>query len=429
MKRKKLWIGLGVGVIVALVIGLNIYRSSQETKLAVPVFRVKQENIEEKVLANGRVEVVNKEEITARANAMVQEVLVKEGDRVRAGQVLVKLDTAELARDLKREEANLAFEQANLAKARASARPQEVAQDREALKQAETAYDNARTRYSRNQALYKDGAVSKEALETAYTDYITAETGYRSAQQRLSLRLAGETAENKRAAEAQVRQAEVAVNLAREQLARAEVKASMDGVVLSLGAEKGKYITVGASLAVVGDTARLQVKADVSESDGGRLAVGQPVKITAPALPEEEFAGEVSRVGAAAVTKTKTNGEQTDVRVTVDITRFNAKLKPGYTVDLTITTASKKDALVVPYEAVMEKNKLKEVFILEKGKAVRKPVRTGVGNELYITVEKGLIAGDKVVVSPPDKLKTGSGVTEQPYEEDTASKDKKGDEQ
>lgn len=427
MKRKKLWIGLGVVFIIALVVGLNLYRNSQDTVLAVQSFEVKQENIEENVLASGKVEVVAKEEITARTNAMVIDVPVKEGDRVKAGQVLVKLDTAELAKDLQREEANLAVQRANLAKARASARPQEVEQDRADLKRAETAYKNAKAKYERNQTLYQQGAISKEALETAYAEYISAEAGYRSAQQRLSLRLAGDTAENKRAAEAQVKQAEVAVNLAGEQLARAEVKASMDGVVLSLGAEKGKYLTVGASLAVIGDTGRLQVKADVSESDSGRLAVGQPVKITASALPEEEFAGKVTRVGAAAVTKTKNSGEQTEVQVTVDITRFNAKLKPGYSVDLTITTASKSKALVIPYEAVVEKNKQKEVYVVVKGKAEKRPVRTGMGNELYVTVEKGLNRGDKVVVNPPDKLKAGAAVKETPYEAVKPDKDKKGD--
>jgi HlyD family secretion protein len=428
VRKKKLWIGLGVVVLLALLVGLNFYRGSQETKVAVQYFEVKQEDIEESVLAGGKVEVVGKEEITARVNAMVQDVLVKEGDRVKAGQVLIKLDTAELARDLQREEANLALQRANLARTRAAARPQEVAQDRASLKQAETAYNNAKAKYDRSRTLYDQGAVAKEALEAAYAEYIAAETAYTSARQRLSLRLEGDTAENKRAAEAQVRQAEVAVDLAREQLARAEVKASMDGVVLSLAAEKGKHVTVGAGLAVIGDTGRLQVKADISESDSGRLAVGQPVKITAAALPEEEFAGEVTRVGAAAVTRTKNSGEQTEVRVTVSITKFNEKLKPGYTVDLTITTASKNKALVIPYEAVTEKNKRKEVFVVDKGRAVKKPVTTGMGNELYLTVEKGLKAGDKVVVNPPDKLKDGAAVKETPYEAAKPVNGRKGEE-
>lgn len=425
MKKKKLWIGLGIVVLLALIIGFNIYRSRQTTAVTVQFFPVKQENIEERVLASGKVEVVAKEEITARTNAMVVDVLVKEGDRVKAGQVLVRLDTAELARELKRAEADLAFQQANLAKARAAARPQEVARDQAALKQAETAYNNAKAKYDRNRSLYQQGAVSKEALEMAYGEYISAQSAYSSARQQLSLRLEGDTAETKRALEAQVKQAQVAVDLAGDQLARAEIKAPMDGVVITLDAEKGKYVTTGASLAVVADTRRLLVKADVSESDSGRLAVGQPVKITTSALPDMEFAGEVTRVGAAAVTKTKSSGEQTDVQVTVSITKFNEKLKPGYNVDLTITTASKSRALVVPYEAVLEKNKRKEVYVIEKGRAAKKTVTTGVGNELYITVEKGLNKGDKVVVNPPDKLKDGAVVREEPYETDNAAKDKK----
>ena len=423
MKKKKLWIGVGIAVVIGLVVGINILRSGQETGMVAQVFQVKEGKIEEKILASGKVEVVKKEDINARTNAMVQEVLVNGGDRVKRGQVLVKLDTDQLTRDLKREEANLAVQKASLAKTKATARPQEVEQDKAALKRAEVVFSTTKTKYQRTQVLFQEGAISQEELESAYKEYIAAETEYRSAQQRLSLRLAGETGETIRAQEAMVKQAEVSANLAREQLAGAAVKASMDGVVLALEVEKGQYVNTGTPLATIGDLGRLQVEADINESDSGQLVLGQPVKITSSAVPGEEFAGEISQVGAAAVTKVKSGGEQTEVPVTVSVTRFDAKLKPGYTVDLTITTASKSKALFVPYEAVIEKNKIKEVFVVEKGKAKKRQVQTGIGNELYLTVEKGLRRGDKVVVNPSEKLKDGSVVKETPYQGDTGKGD------
>ncbi len=410
MKRKKLLIGLGITFFILLIVGLNIYRNLQGTDIPVQVFDVKQEKIEETVLASGRVEAVKKEEIVARTNAMVQDVLVREGDRVKAGQILVKLDTAELANSLKREEANLAVQRANLAKSRAGSRPQQVEQDRAELKRTQAAYNTAKSKYDRTQILFKEGAVSKEALEAAYAEMVTAESGYRSAQQRMSLSLEGDTRESIQALEAQVRQAEVAVALAREQLGQAEVKASMDGVVLTLEAEKGKYVNTGTVLVVVGDPTEMQVKADVSESDAANLTVGQPVKLTSSAVLDREFSGEVARVGASAVTKTKSGGEQTDVQVIVRITDGSPMLKSGYTVDLKITTASNPKALVIPHEAVLEKNRVKEVFIVQKGKAFKQRIWTGIGNELYITVEKGLKKGDRIVVNPPDKLVSGSAV-------------------
>lgn len=416
MKRKKLLIGLSIAVLLSLIIGLNIYRNLQGTTTPVQVFKVKQEKIEENILASGKVEAVEKEEITARTNAMVQDVSVQEGDLVKAGQVLARLDGAELVRSLRQEEANLAVQRANLAKADAGARPQQVAQDRAELKRAEVAFAAAKAKNERSQNLYKEGAISKEELEAAYTEFITAETSYRSAQQRLSLSLEGETKESVQALRAQVKQAEVAVALAGEQLAQTEIKASMDGVVLSLEVEKGQYVTTGTILVTVGNPGLLQVKADISETDGGNLSIGQPVKITCSAIPDGQFTGEVTRVGAAAVTKVKSSGEQTDVRVTVSITDTGTKLKPGYTVDLNITTASKPKALVIPHEAVIEKNKIKEVFVIENKKAVKHRIQTGIGNELYLTVEKGLREGEKVVVNPADKLTSGSPVAETPYE-------------
>lgn len=416
MKRKKLWIGLGLAVIIVLMVGLNIYRNHQEAVTVVQVFQVKQDKIEETVLASGKVEVPEKQEITARTNAIIQEVRVAEGDAVQKGQVLLKLDTTELLRNLKREEANLALQQANLAKSKAGARPQEIEQDKAAVKRAEVAYATAKAKYERNQVLYREGAISGESLDTSYQEFVAAESEFRSAQQRLSLRLAGDTRESIKAQEAQVKQALLATELAREELARAEVTAPMDGVILSLQAEKGKYVTVGTPLAVIGSSGKLQVRAEINEADSGNLKTGQPVKITSSALPKEEFFGKIIRVGAAAQTKAKSNGEQTDVQVLVGLSPGQRGLKPGYSVDIKITTASKANGLVVPYEAVLEKGKVKEVFVVDKGKARKRRVETGIGNELYLTVEKGLKLGDKVIVNPPDKLRDGSAVEETPYQ-------------
>lgn len=416
MKKKKIWIGMGLAVLAGLIIVLNVYRNSAAAQIPVQVFKVKQAKIETNVLASGKTETAEKEDITARTNALIQEVLVRESDTVKAGQVMVRLDSSELARNLEREEANLAVQKANLAKAQAAARPQEVEQGKAELKRAEVAYKNADAKYRRCQTLFDEGGIPREELETAYAEYVAAETEYSSSQQRLSLLLAGETKETIQALQAQVSQAELAVSLAGDQLNQAEIKAPMDGVVLSLEAEKGNYVTTGTLLAVVGNPAQLQVKADVTESDGGNLAVGQPVKITCPALPDSEFAGKVTRVGAAARTRTKSTGEQTDVTVTVSLTNFADRLKPGYTVDLDITTAANPRALVIPYEAVVEKNRVKEVFVISNGKASICRIVTGIGNELYITAEKGLRAGDNVVVNPPDTLKSGAQVKATEFE-------------
>lgn len=416
MKNRRLWIGLGVAIFLSLIIGLNIYRNTGETRIPVQVFKVTQEKIEENILASGKVESAEKEEIVSRTSAIVQDIFVREGDSVKEGQVIMRLDTAELTHNLKREEANLAVQKANLAKAGAGARPQELAQYRAEVDRTKVIFDSAKAKYERSKNLFEEGAISKENLEAAYVEYVTAEAGYSSAQQKLSLGREGDTEENIRALQAQVLQAETAVELAREQLAEAEIKAPMKGVILSLDAEKGRYITTGTILAVVGNPDKMQVKADVSESDGGDLAVGQPVKITCPAIFGAEFTGKVTRVGVAAITKEKSSGEQTDVRVTVSINGFDRQLKQGYSVDLIITTASKPRALAIPHEAVIEKNKIEEVFVIEKDRVAKRRVKTGIGNELYITIEKGLTTGDKIVVNPPDKLKTGSLVKETPYE-------------
>lgn len=156
----------------------------------------------------------------------------------------------------------------------------------------------------------------------------------------------------------------------------------------------------GTLLAVVGKPEKLKVKAEINEADAGRLALGQPVNITSSAVADARFAGLVSKIGPSAVSMTGSGEEQADLEITVSITEANSRLKPGYTVDLSIVTASKSDALVIPHESVIEKNGVKEVFVVEKEKAFKRRIQTGISTEVYVTVEDGLQLGDTVIVSP-----------------------------
>ncbi len=405
MKRKKIIIGAAVVLLIALIIGGNIYKNSKDKGISVQTFKVKKENLEQVVLASGKVEVSNKRELTAQTSATVQRVFVEVGDRVKSGQVLVKLDTTELERQLKQDQANLAVQQANLAKANTGARSQVIEQDKASLTKAETVLNNAKLKLDRSTQLYNQGAISSESLEADKLAYVSAQTEYRTAQERLSLDRSGATGQELAALQAQVQQARLAVQLAQEQIDKASVKAPIEGVVLSLDTEEGSYVNVGTRLVSVGDRSRLIVKSEVSETDSNNLRVGQPVTITAAAVEEGSYKGKVTRVSPVATTSMKDQAEQTNVEITVEIIKFDNRLRPGYNVDLNISTANLKKVPVIPYEAIVEKGSSKSVFVLKDNHVSLKKIEVGVGNELYQHVKKGLNEGEVVVINPPDKLK------------------------
>lgn len=405
-RKKKIIIGAAMAALVLLIIGVNIYKNSGEKGIPVEAFQVKKKNLEQVVLASGKVEVQDKQEYTAQVAATVTKIYVSTGDRVKAGQLLMQLDTAQLERQLKQDQANLRVQEANLAKARSGARSQVIEQDRANLKKAETAFQNARAAFERTNQLFQAGAVSQESLENAKLNYVTAEAEYRSAQKRLEMDLAGESGPELAALEAQVQQAKVAVELTEDLIAKASVRAGMNGIVLSVDLEEGSYAAIGAPLISIGNPQRLIVKSEVSESDSGNLRVGQPVTITAAAAEGAVYKGKVAMVSPVAVTKLKDQAEQTNVEITVEITEFDSKLKPGYSVDLNITTASLKGVPVIPYEAIIEKGHNRFVFVINDNHRVSlRKVETGVGNQLYLHVKKGLRPGDSIVVNPPENLK------------------------
>lgn len=154
----------------------------------------------------------------------------------------------------------------------------------------------------------------------------------------------------------------------------------------------------------------MEVAAGVSESDSGRLKIGQKVKVTAAALPDREYSGVLHSVSPGALVKTGNQGSQIEVPITVRIEGDADGLRPGYTVDLAITTVDRGLALVVPYEAVMEKEGVNKVFVVQNNLAKEREVKTGLNTELFTEILSGLEEGDTVVLNPGEELKDGSRV-------------------
>jgi HlyD family secretion protein len=186
--------------------------------------------------------------------------------------------------------------------------------------------------------------------------------------------------------------------------------------VLISNGQKGSYVSPGILLFVIGNPEQLEINADIAESDSGLLAPGQKVRFSCPALPQKEYRGAISRVAPTAAKSTLDEAEQaspnTAVAVKIKPLGPTEGLRPGYTVDLTIITKESKKAVVVPYEAVIEKDKKQAVFVVKEGRAKYAVVKTDTGNELYLQVRQGVKKGEKVIINPPKNLRPGQAVKE-----------------
>ncbi|ATW23448.1 efflux RND transporter periplasmic adaptor subunit [Candidatus Formimonas warabiya] len=411
----KKWSRRGKWVIPILVVAaVAIYfisHRSESNGLPVTTTKVERQDMEQTVVANGRLDAVTKQEFFAPVDSILMDLSVKVGDAVKKGQNLGRLDTLGLQRDLEEANADLAAKKAALAKARA-------VNDQIDLKHKETQYSQAKKHYERVKSLYDQGAVTAEDLESAETEYVGAEKEYLEASA-----LIGE-----KATESEVSSLQAQVDLAEQEVAQADERVKLasfiangDGVVLFVGAEKGSQVQEGTRLIVVGNTDALEVTANVNEMDAGSLKKGQPVKIECAVLPEKEFTGEVSRVSNAAITSDNQGNEGVSLPVTVKLTGDTAGLKLGFTVDLLITTMKEENLLTIPVEAIVSQEETKMVYVVENGTARKRNIRTALGNELYDVVISGLKEGEEIILNPPPELQDGQKVLVSP-EQKTSSR-------
>lgn len=402
---------IGVVTLIAVVVGLNIYRANQKDVFDVKTAAVKQKKLVQTVLASGKVATSQKEVIYSQVTGTVKNINVKLGDEVKPGQVLMTLDIPDAQQRVLQARASLAQAESAFIKARSTGKSPDLIEAESAYKLAENSYKLAKDAFDRTKTLYQQGAVSMSEWETAQADFENKQEQYNKA--RTSLQAARASSNSSlQALEASYEGAKASLALIQQQTAQSGITASMSGQVMSLGVDKGDLVSPNTPLVSIGNLDALVVKADITEADAGQIAAGQKVLITASALPDEKYYGKVAEIGLEAVSKIKNSSETTAIPVVVSVN--NGKLlRPGFSVDLEITTAIDKKALVVPYEAVVDKKGYTQVYVVRNGKVHLQKVKTGISDSLVIQIVSGVNKDDKVVLNPSSKLKDGSRVKQQ----------------
>jgi multidrug resistance efflux pump len=237
--------------------------------------------------------------VSTKVPGQLEELAVKQGDRVEAGQVVARIDSKALAIQVEQAQANLAAAQAKLASLQAGSRPQQVAQAGAAVAQAEAALENARKDYERISILYEDGALSAQQRDAARTALRVAQAQYDAAVQAHSLVSEGAAAQDVQYALATVDQAAAALKNARLQLENSTIVAPVSGIVAQAPVDTGEMVSVGQTICSITDPAASWVEANIEETDIGKVRDGESVDFTVDAYPRRKFKGEVSDVGAA----------------------------------------------------------------------------------------------------------------------------------
>ncbi len=392
-RRRRRWLWLAAGVVLALLVAAGVATRKAEVQ-ASSVMTAYPSAQYAQLTASGYVVAQRRAAVSSKGTGRLIELKVREGSPVKSGELIGRLDASDV-------DAALVAAQAGLRQARAG-----VGQAEAALRQAQVELGNAEAELQRSLGLVQQGFVSAQAVDAARRRADAARAGVASAQAGIASAQGGVAA-----AQAQIQVQQV-------NRANTEIRAPFDGVVLVKNANVGDMITpfssaAGAQGAVVtmADMGTLEVEADVSESNVGKVRIDMPVEISLDALPDARFRGSVTRIvptvdRAKATVMTKVRFEQIDPRV---LPEMSAKVvflsqRPG--------EGDFKPVVAVNPKTVVERDGRKVVLRIDGDTLLAVPVSPGrtLGDALEITGGT-LKPGERLVLSPADKLVGGARVT------------------
>jgi HlyD family secretion protein len=417
------WVLIAIALLVVVGVGAFAYERIT-APLVVETVRVKSPVAassgaagEQVILtATGYIVAAHKIEVASKVVGRVASIGVEKGDKVKAGQVLVRLEDDEYRAQLTQAQGQLANLEARLAELQNGSRPEEIAKARADVNQAKADLENAKVSLNRTRALAQDGVVAKQALDDAQAKYDSAEAHVNSLQRTLDLAVVGPRKEQIQQVLGQVEQAKGMVAYAQTQLDNTIIKAPVTGTILDRNVEKGEFITTGfvgdkgakGYIVTMADLNDLKVELDINQNDFPKLSHNQKGTVTTDAYPDRKYQGVIDEISPEA------DRSKATVQVKVKILNPDDYLRPDMNATVNFYNEPKassseqagKQIVVIPQGALQNG----AVYAVVAGRAKKIPVTVAGTNAQGAMVESGLFGGEDLITNPPADLKDGQRV-------------------
>ncbi len=394
-KRKKIWIGIGAAAALVVIVFFSIKATRKDQVLVQTAKAQKRDTLKSKVTASGEIRAKEFVDLQSEIAGVIIDLPVREGDRVKKGQILLRIDPIQSAADTTAYRAQYEAAQADaraqefqILNAKAGLQRDEAAlrSSRAELDQAQSNFLRAESSFKRKQQLNEDGLISREDYEVAQTEYKVAKSSLdaaraRTAQMETAINIAKNNIDQMETnmAAATSRAKATAANLTR--VANVESKTTLssplDGVITQLLVEKGERAQPGimsnpqATLMTIADLHTIQAQLKVDETDVINVKLKDTAFIKVDALPDAVYEGEVTEIGNSPIGQTQsrlqtstTQQEAKDFKVIVTLKTPSDKLRPGMSCTGDIITSTKNNVLVVPIQALT----IREVEVDKDGK-------------------------------------------------------------
>jgi len=412
----------GIGVVVLLGLIVLAYRIFSPAAPEVEVVRALAEGGADTggvvLSASGYIVAHHKINVNSKVTGRVKWIGVEKGDKVKEGQVLVRLEDDEFRAQYLQASGAVENAKAYLMELQNGSRPEEVQQAQHNLDEARATAANDKVTLDRTKELFGQGVVSKQALDDATAKYEADQQRANSLNQTFTLSKLGPRAEEIARAKGALLQAQGTAAYAKSQLDATQVRAPVSGTILERKAEKGELITSqfasGAeggpqgSVVALADLSDLQVELDIAQNDFARLKPKQRGTVTVDAFPSLKWNGVIAEMSPEA------NRQKATVQVKVQIENPDEHLRPDMNATVKFLADENQGGgqpagAVVKSTAVRDHDGKKVVFIVLNGKAVMKAVRILEQRNSGYLVD-GPINGENVISNPPENLKDGESI-------------------
>jgi HlyD family secretion protein len=430
-KKKKL-LRLGAIILVVLIVFLAIARKQgligKSDQIRITAEKVELRSLIETVAANGKIQPETEVKVTPDISGEITDLFVKEGDQVKAGDILAKVNPEIYQSNLDQAQAGLNMQKANEANAKARAA------------QVQAQFVNAKASFERNDKLYKQQAISAADYDAAKSAFESAKAEVESAEQSV------------RASSFTVKSSEAALNEARENFTKTTIYAPVDGTVSKLSVEKGERVSgtsqfsPGTEIMTIANLDGMEVNVSVNENDIVRVSINDTAIIEVDAFMNRKFKGIVTEIATSANTTGVSVDQVTNFDVKIRVLRDSYKdllkpeqpsyspLRPGMSATVDIQTKRATNVMTVPIQAVttrvdstqikasMDKKNGKDkntdspeeeiivkkdnsgfqeyVFVFENDAVKMLKVKSGIQDNTYIEIKEGLKAGQEVITAP-----------------------------
>jgi HlyD family secretion protein len=435
---KKALIGIGVALALGIIVAVTVYQS-RKNLVTVQTGKAQKQSLASVVSASGEIKPKTYVNIGANAFGKIIKLHVKEGDRVRRGQLLAQLENVQSAADVNATRASLQAAETDSVAADAGMRTSMAD-----LNRAKSDVARAKLDFDRAQGLFQDQLIAKQDYDAKKAAWESADAGLAQAQARLAQSKAQKDSSDKR-----ITQNSANLTRVSDVLRKTTYEAPFDGVITNLPVREGETVVIGiqnspgSTLMTIADMSVITSEVKVDETDIVNVQLGQSAEVTIDAIPHKIFHGKVTEIGNNAIVRStgvatsqqsSTSQEAKDFKVVVTLLDPPPDLRPGLSSTAKITTATRDNVLSVPIQALTVRSKadlvpkdagkgsvqaaspqtdaakpkdeIQGVFVIRNKKAEFVPVETGINGTTDIEVTKGLQPAEEVITGSYKVLRT-----------------------